>query len=170
MRKTCSIQDCNNPVVARLLCNKHYLRFWKHGDPNIMNRAPNGAGYLQTGYRMFGRGPTLVFEHRMIAERAIGKPLPDNAEIHHINGIPDDNRNSNLVICPSHEYHMMIHARTRALDACGNANWRKCYFCKTYDDTGNMTRVRSDFYHRKCMNDYSTKRYARLKALRLECP
>src|SRR5271156_1449361 len=28
----CKIQSCNNTTSAKGLCNKHYLRKWKHGD------------------------------------------------------------------------------------------------------------------------------------------
>jgi hypothetical protein len=31
----CSIQDCNNPVLAKGLCRKHYMRHPRGGDPNI---------------------------------------------------------------------------------------------------------------------------------------
>lgn len=30
---SCSVGDCDNPVKARGWCNKHYLRWWFHGDP-----------------------------------------------------------------------------------------------------------------------------------------
>jgi len=29
----CSVVDCDNKVLARGWCRKHYLRWWKHGDP-----------------------------------------------------------------------------------------------------------------------------------------
>lgn len=40
-----------------------------------------------------------VLEHILIAEKALGKHLPDKAEVHHVNEIKTDNRNENLVIC-----------------------------------------------------------------------
>jgi hypothetical protein len=46
-----------------------------------------------------GRG--AVFESVLIAEKVLGKPLPEGAHVHHVNEIKDDNRNSNLVICQS---------------------------------------------------------------------
>lgn len=29
----CAVEDCDRPRFARLWCQKHYLRWWKHGDP-----------------------------------------------------------------------------------------------------------------------------------------
>lgn len=32
-KKFCSVEGCKNPVKSRGLCNKHYKRYLKHGDP-----------------------------------------------------------------------------------------------------------------------------------------
>ena len=37
MATICSIEDCASPVKARGWCRKHYLRWWFHGDPNVIN-------------------------------------------------------------------------------------------------------------------------------------
>lgn len=76
--------------------------------------------------------------HRLIAEKLLGKPLPASAEVHHVDGNGLNNEHSNLVICPDKAYHRLLHVRTAALKACGNANYRKCAICKQYDDPENM--------------------------------
>lgn len=96
--------------------------------------SPRWRGGLYTtvkGYRMHRESGR--FEHVIIAERALGKPLPERARIHHIDGDRAHNENSNFVICEDASYHMLLHARQRALEACGNPNWRRCRVCGQWD-------------------------------------
>lgn len=39
----CSIPDCGNPALARGWCRKHYLRWYKHGDPLETNGTERGS-------------------------------------------------------------------------------------------------------------------------------
>lgn len=67
-----------------------------------------------------------VLEHILIAERALGKPFPTNAETHHYGAKTD---NTKLVICEDHAYHTLLHIRTEAYRVTGNAHARKCRVC-----------------------------------------
>ncbi len=85
-------------------------------------------------------GPFIKFEgqskpaHIWLAELALGKKLPPKAEVHHVDNDPKNNDPRNLVVCPDHNYHILVHRRTDAYNACGNADWVKCPYCKKYDD------------------------------------
>lgn len=38
----CSISGCGNPRLAKGWCRKHYLRWYKYGDPLFTKQTPNG--------------------------------------------------------------------------------------------------------------------------------
>ena len=101
-----------------------------------------------------------VPEHTTIAEKALGKFLPDGAEIHHIDEVRTHNATTNLVICQDRAYHMLVHQRTRALRACGNANFRKCQFCKFYGDPLKMRVNGKGFSHWSCYRAFMRTYYA----------
>jgi len=105
---------------------------------------------------------------RIIAERVFGRYLPNEAVIHHVDGNTFNDAKSNLVICEDNSYHIFIEARTRAYQACGNAHWRKCVFCKEYDDLSNLYEHQNGsnsfgYRHKSCYDEYSRKIYQRKK-------
>lgn len=153
---SCHIEGCERASKTRGMCNLHYLRWLRHGDPlhgkDIRVRG-TGSESRNDGYATLAG----VLRHRIIAEKALGKPLPRGAEVHHVNGNPLDNSNGNLVICPDHAYHALLHRRQKALDACGHADWLRCDFCRNWSPPPEIV-VRSKSnrsshrYHRKCAN------------------
>lgn len=76
--------------------------------------------------------------HRFVAEQALGKQLPRGAEVHHVNGLKSDNRNTNLIICQDRAYHALLELRTRAYRACGHADFRRCKGCKQWMSPADM--------------------------------
>lgn len=157
---------CGNPTR---LPNHKYLCGHQNKNKNGMNAVgwkggvKNDNGYVaifkpdhpknRSGY---------VLEHVIMAEKALGKYLPDNAVVHHINGIRNDNRPENLVILQDNSYHRTIHKRTKALEICGNADFEKCAFCKEYDNPINLVHQKnSTQYHQECMDNYQRDYYKR---------
>lgn len=70
-----------------------------------------------------------LFEHRWIAEQALGKRLPFHCHVHHVDGNSQNNTPSNLVICEDAKYHYLLHERAESLAQTGNANSTKCENC-----------------------------------------
>lgn len=157
----CSIPECNGSVVARGWCNRHYKTWKTHGDP-LAGRlyAKRGTADKASIYKAKVKNGKQRFEHILVAERALGRPLPAGAIVHHVDKNPLNNTPSNLVICPDQRYHMLIHQRMRAIDACGNPGWLRCQFCKQHDDQGNLyvSPSGNSIFHRKCHSAYELNR------------
>lgn len=57
------------------------------------------------------------YQHVLIAERILGRPLARGEVVHHIDGDKTNNANSNLLICTA-KYHAELHSRLEA-----SPNW-----------------------------------------------
>ena len=57
-----------------------------------------------------------VFEHILVAEKALGKSLPIRIQVHHVDRNGLNNKNNNLVICQDQAYHSLLHVRQRRLN------------------------------------------------------
>lgn len=149
--KTCAIAHCQNLAKLAGLCMTHHRHKVKYGDPLEGFK----RGWISDqGYRFLGDDR----EHRLVAERALGKPLPAGAVVHHVDEDRLNNANGNLVVCPSQEYHALLHRRTDALSACGHADYLKCVVCKRYDSPANIKKGVSRTYHRACNAAYELAR------------
>jgi len=147
-RKTCG-RVCGS-IYRSLTQSGEKSCHWKGG------RGKTYDGYIEVYEPTLIRGKRIHGhrkEHIKIAEIAFGNPLPPKAVVHHVNEAKTDNRNSNLVICQDSAYHVFLHQRTRAYNACSHPNWRKCKYCKEWDDPNNL-KICADnhtVYHHKCM-------------------
>lgn len=115
---TCSIKGCCNPEKARGWCNMHYQRWWKTGDHQRQMKNWHGGKYThEQGYiRIHVGGKQYRMEHVLKAEKAMGKPMPKGAIVHHVNGDPADNDTPwNLIVCPDQAYHLLLHRRAQSL-------------------------------------------------------
>lgn len=167
MAPICSIKDCERSAIGRQsLCRKHYQRKYRHGDPLYAKIGERGEGFLHCGYKAFRVNGKIRFEHVQIAEKALGRPLPEGAHIHHMDENPLNNDPHNLVICPDAAYHKLLHLRARAWRAIGDPTGRKCVYCGKYDHLGNVAihksgRNSSRAVHLACAKAYNQAGIAR---------
>lgn len=164
MAKLCTIEGCSKPHEAHGLCALHNARRSTGADlyAPIRQKRPQGSGRISHGYLRRMVNLKVQMEHVRIAEKALGRQLPAGAQIHHLDEDRLNNSPTNLIICPDVAYHRLLHIRTRALQQCGHADWRKCYFCGHWDAPDRLFINSANCHHRECINRYyREKRKAR---------
>lgn len=115
--KPCPIEGCTNLTISSDVCAVHYARRWRHGSTDSL--IPNyGCGKIRhkQGYTMVWVPELKKYrmEHIVVAEKALGKPLPVGAVVHHMNRKKRDNFTPlNLIICPDQTYHLLLHKRMK---------------------------------------------------------
>jgi len=101
-----------------------------------------------------------VREHILVMEEAIGRQLKKEEIVHHIDEDKGNNYIGNLILFANGTMHKKFHNRLLAFKICGHYDWRKCKFCKNYDDISNMHENYNkrtncyNYYHKKCQNLY----------------
>ena len=104
VKRECQLPHCDGIHHALGYCYKHYRRFIKHGDPSILKQAPNGSGCLtSSGYIQLNVNGRRSSQHRYVMEKHLGRELRKHEEVHHRNGVKDDNRLSNLELWSTHQ-------------------------------------------------------------------
>lgn len=103
---TCTLEGCGAKHRSRGYCQRHYMRWWKTGDPGPVGstrrtapeRTVTRGGYVlarSTGHPRADKAG-MVLEHILVMEAVLQRPLYPGENVHHRNGVRGDNRPGNL--------------------------------------------------------------------------
>jgi hypothetical protein len=101
--RTCSVDACERTHLAKGLCRAHYQQVKRTGqvgksNPTTFWRYTDAqSGYVFLALPQPGATRRRkVSEHRYLMEQSLGRLLHPWENVHHINGVRDDNRLENL--------------------------------------------------------------------------
>lgn len=125
-------------------CHCGEMNYPRSSNGYLMEHAPDHPNADAHGY---------VLQHRLVAERALGKVLRRSAKVHHVDNDRDNNAHCNLVICESQAYHNLLHARARIQRHGGDPNADKiCGTCQEVKSKieFNRNRTKPDGFGTRC--------------------
>ena len=106
-KKTCQADCCDKPVDSLGLCDTHSARLRRRGSaygpfPRMVRQASpeRKAAQSRYVYTSVKNHPFLpdchISVHRLVMAEKLGRALLPHENVHHINGVRDDNRVENL--------------------------------------------------------------------------
>jgi HNH endonuclease len=104
----CSMEGCDEPIAhSNGYCKIHNQRLYRYGRvDNIIGLKGSGTLNVDGYWVICGE-----YEHRIVAERKLGRRLKEGEVVHHIDGDRLNNDPDNLEILSSQSEHMKLHMR-----------------------------------------------------------
>lgn len=106
-------KGCPKPINAYKFPTGSQHPFWKNGETT------HSLGYKVITLSKLSKKEQIFFQsmfsqnrclkHRIIVAHILKRPLLSQESVHHINGIPNDNRPKNLYLFPSELLHRKFH-------------------------------------------------------------
>jgi len=97
--KVCVYEGCGRKHLAKGYCQSHYQQYKRGQEMRPIKDISLGSGkpfYNRDGYLCVRIGGKYKFVHRLVMQEILGRELLPYENVHHINGIRDDNRPENL--------------------------------------------------------------------------